>query len=80
MSSLSCAIPMRGLLRLSLHVGILIIGSTKLFLRNLVNPWMIVLLVLSPLSVAYVLMVLLHTLIMNVLSICYMHLMIIFGA
>jgi hypothetical protein len=71
---------MRGLLRLSLHVGILIIGSTKLSLRNLVNPWMIVLLVLSPLSVAYVLMVLLHTLIMNVLSICYMRLMIIFGA
>jgi hypothetical protein len=30
MSDLSCAIPMRGLLRLSLHVGILIIGSTKL--------------------------------------------------
>jgi hypothetical protein len=41
---------------------------------------MIVLLVLSPLLVAYVLVVLFHTLIMNVLSNCYMHLMIIFGA
>jgi hypothetical protein len=37
MSSLSCAIPMRGLLRLSLHVEIFIIGSTRLSLRNLVN-------------------------------------------
>jgi hypothetical protein len=34
----------------------------------------------SPLSVAYVLVVILHTLIMNVLSSCYMHWMIIFGA
>jgi hypothetical protein len=37
MFGLSCAIPMRDLLRLSLYVGILIIGSTKLSLRNLVN-------------------------------------------
>jgi hypothetical protein len=41
---------------------------------------MTALLGLSPLSVAYVLVVLLHILIMNVLSSCYMHLMIIFGA
>jgi hypothetical protein len=40
----------------------------------------IALLILSPLSVAYVLMVLLHTLTMNVLSSYYMPLMIIFGA
>jgi hypothetical protein len=80
MSGLSCAIPMRGLLRLSLHIGILIIGSTKLSLRNLVNPWMIALLILSPLSVAYILVVLLHTLTMNMQSSCYMRLMIIFGA
>jgi hypothetical protein len=71
---------MRGLLRLSLHIGILIIGSTKLSLRNLVNPWMIALLILSPLSVAYILVVLLHTLTMNMQSSCYMRLMIIFGA
>jgi hypothetical protein len=80
MSGLRCAIPMRGLLRLSLHIGILIIGSTKLSLRNLVNPWMIALLILSPLSVAYILVVLLHTLTMNMQSSCYMRLMIIFGA
>jgi hypothetical protein len=80
MSSLSCAIHMRDLLRLSLHVGILIIGSTKLSLRNLVNHLMIALLVLSPLSVAYVLVVLLHTLTMSMLRSCYMRLMIIFGA
>jgi hypothetical protein len=71
---------MRGLLRLSLHVGILVIGSIKHSLKNLMNPWMIDLLVLSPLSVAYILVVLLHTLTMNMLSSCYMYLMIIFGA
>jgi hypothetical protein len=80
MFGLNCAIPIRGLLRLSLYVGILIIGSTKLSLRNLVNLWMIVLLVLNPLPVAYILVVLLNTMIMNVLSSCYMRLMIIFGA
>jgi hypothetical protein len=80
MSGLNCAIPIRGLLRLSLYVGILIIGSTKLSLRNLVNLWMIVLLVLNPLPVAYILVVLLNTMIMNMLSSCYMRLMIIFGA
>jgi hypothetical protein len=41
---------------------------------------MIVLLGLSPSSVAYGLVVLLHTLIMNVLRNCYMCLMIIFEA
>jgi hypothetical protein len=71
---------MRAPLRLSFHVEILITGSIRPFLRNLVNRWMIVLLGLSPLSVGYVLVVLLHTLIMNVLSSYYMHLMIIYGA
>jgi hypothetical protein len=46
---LNCAIPMRALLRLSFLVKILIIGSTILFLRNLVNLLMIALLGLSPL-------------------------------
>jgi hypothetical protein len=41
---------------------------------------MTALLGLSSLSTAYVLVVLLHTLIMNVLSSCYMHLMIVYGA
>jgi hypothetical protein len=45
---LSCAIPMMVLLRLSLHVEILIIDSTKLSLRNLVNLLMTALLDLSP--------------------------------
>jgi hypothetical protein len=80
MSGLSYAILMRAPLRLSLHVEILIIGSTRLFLRNLVNGLMIVLLGLSPSSVAYVLVVFLHTLIMSVLSSCYMCLMIMYGA
>jgi hypothetical protein len=35
MSDLSCAIPMRALLRLSLHVEILIIGNIRFSLRNL---------------------------------------------
>jgi hypothetical protein len=39
---LNCAIPMRALLRLSFLIKILIIGNTKLFLRNLVNLLMIV--------------------------------------
>jgi hypothetical protein len=70
---------MRALLRLSLHVEILITGSTRLFLRNLVNRLMITLLALSRLLVAYVLVVLLHIMIMNVLNNCYMLLMILFG-
>jgi hypothetical protein len=68
MSGLSCPIPMRVLLRLSLPIRILIIDSTKLSLRNLVNLWMIALLDLSRLYVTYVLVVLLLTLTMNVLN------------
>jgi hypothetical protein len=71
---------MRASLRLSLHVEMLIIDSNRLFLRNLVNRLIIALLGLSPLSVVYVLMVLFHILIMNVLSSCYMRLMIMYGA
>jgi hypothetical protein len=77
---LSCAILMRAPLRLSLHIEILIIGSTRLFLRNLMNRLMIVLLGLSPLSIVYVIVVLLHIPIMNMLSSCYMHLMTMYGA
>jgi hypothetical protein len=77
---LSCAILMRAPLRLSLHIEILIIGSTRLFLRNLMNRLMIVLLGLSLLSIVYVIVVLLHIPIMNMLSSCYMHLMTMYGA
>jgi hypothetical protein len=80
MFDLNCATPMRALLRLSLHVEILITGSTRLFLRNLVNHLMIALLALSPLSVAYVLVVLLLILTMNMLNNFSMCLMILFGA
>jgi hypothetical protein len=80
MSGLSCATLMRAQLRLSLHVEILITGSTRLFLRNLVNLLMIALLALSRLLAAYILVVLLHTLIMNMLNNCYMLLMILCGA
>jgi uncharacterized membrane protein YjdF len=37
MCDLNCAILMKALLKLSLHIRILIISSTKLSLRNLVN-------------------------------------------
>jgi hypothetical protein len=80
MFGLSCATHMWVLLRLSLHVEIHITCSTRLFLRNLVNLLMIALLALSRLLAAYVLVVLLHTLIMNVLNNCYMLLMILCGA
>jgi hypothetical protein len=80
MSSLSCVTLMRALLRLSLNVEILITGSTRLFLRNLVNLLMIALLSLSRLLAAYIIVVLLHTLIMNVLNNCYMLLMVLCGA
>jgi hypothetical protein len=76
----SCAILVMALLRLSLPIRIRTIGNIRLLLRNLVNPWMTLLLVLSLLSVFYILVVLLHTLTMNVLSSCYMRLMVIFGA
>jgi hypothetical protein len=74
MSGLSCA------LRLSLHVEILITDSPRLFLRNLVNRLMIALLVLSRLLAAYVHVVLLLILIMNVLNNCCMLLMTLCGA
>jgi hypothetical protein len=80
MFDLSCATHMRALLRLSLHVEILITDSTRLFLRNLESPLMIALLALSRLLAAYVHMVLLLILIMNVLNNCYMLLMILYGA
>jgi hypothetical protein len=76
----SCAILMRALLTLSLHIEIPITDSTRLFLRNLESPLMIVLLVLSPLSVAYILVVLLLILTMNVLNNFSMRLMILYGA
>jgi hypothetical protein len=66
-------------MRLSLHVEILITGSTRLFLRNLVNRLMIALLALSPLSVAYILVVHLLILTMNVLNNISMRLMILCG-
>jgi hypothetical protein len=71
---------MRALLRLSLRVEILITDSTRLFLRNLESLLMIVLLALSLLLAAYVHVVLLLILIMNVLNNCYMLLMIPCGA
>jgi hypothetical protein len=80
MFDLSCEIHMRALLRLSIHVEILITGSTRIFLRNLVNLLMIDLLALSRLLAAYVLVVLLHILIINVLNNCCMLLMILFEA
>jgi hypothetical protein len=80
MFGLSYATHMRALLRLCFHIETLITNSTRLFLRNLESPWMIALLTLSSLLAAYVLVVLLHTLTMNVLSSCYMRLRILFGA
>jgi hypothetical protein len=71
---------MRGLLRLSLYIEILKISSTKLSLRNLVNHWMIALLVLSLLSLAYVLVVHLLILATNVLNNFSIHLMILYEA
>jgi hypothetical protein len=71
---------MRVLLRLSLHIEILITGSTRLFLRNLVNRLMIALLDLSRLLVAYVHVTLLLILIMSVLNNYCMLLMILFVA
>jgi hypothetical protein len=71
---------MRVLLRLSLHIEIPITDSTRLFLRNLVNHLMIALLALSRLLAAYVHVVLLLILIMNVLNNCCMLLMTLFRA
>jgi hypothetical protein len=80
MFGLSCATHMITLSRLSLHVEILITSSIRLFLRNLVNLLMIALLTLSRLLATYVLVVILHILIMNVLNNYCMLLMILFGA
>jgi hypothetical protein len=77
---LSCETLMRTLMRLSLHVEILITGSTKLSLRNLESLLMIDLLALSLLLAAYIHVVLLLILIMNVLNNCCMRLMILCGA
>jgi hypothetical protein len=52
MFGLSCETPMRALVRLSLHVDIFITSSTRLSLRNLESPLMIVLLALSLLLAA----------------------------
>jgi hypothetical protein len=54
--------------------------QSKTFTQKLGESLMTVLLILSLVSVAYILVVLLHTLTMNVLSSCYMRLMIMFGA
>jgi hypothetical protein len=75
----SYAIPMRVFLRLSLHVEILITDSTRLSLRNLVNHLMIALLALSRLLAAYVHVVPLLILIMNVINNCCMLLMTLCG-
>jgi hypothetical protein len=80
MCSLSSVTPMMALLRLSLHVEILITGSTRLFLRNLESLLLIVLLILSRLLAAYVYVVLLLILIMNVLNNYCMLLMTLCGA
>jgi hypothetical protein len=80
MSGLSCATPMMALLRLSLHVEIVITGSTILSLRNIESSLMIALLALSLLLEAYVHVVLLLIMIMNVLNNCCMLLMILYGA
>jgi hypothetical protein len=71
---------MRALLRLSFYEEILITGSTRLSLRNLESPLMIALVVLSRLLVAYVHVVLLLILIMNVLNNYCMLLMTLCGA
>jgi hypothetical protein len=80
MFGLSYATHMRALLRSSLHIEILITDNIRLFLRNLETPLMIALLVLSRLLAAYVHVVLLLILIMNVLNNCCMLLMTLCGA
>jgi hypothetical protein len=70
---------MRARLKLNLLVRIRTIGNIRYFLKNLKSPWMIALLDLSLLSVAYVLVVLLLILTMNVLNNCCMPWMIMFG-
>jgi hypothetical protein len=67
-------------MRLSLHVEIPITDSTRLSLRNLESPLMIALLALSLLLAAYVHVVLLLILIINVLNNCCMLWMTLCGA
>jgi hypothetical protein len=80
MFGLNCATLMMALLKLSLHVEILITCSNKLSLRNLKSLLMIALLALSLLLAAYVHVILLLILIMNVLNNYCMLLMILYGA
>jgi hypothetical protein len=80
MFGLRCATLMRALLRLTLHIEILITDSTRLSIRNLESPLMIALLILSRLLAAYVHVVLLLILIMNVLNNYCMLLMTLCGA
>jgi hypothetical protein len=80
MYDLSYSTHMRALLRLSLHIEIPITDSTRLSLRNLESLLMIALLALSRLLAAYVHVVLLLILIMNVLNNCCMLLMTLCGA
>jgi hypothetical protein len=77
---LICATHMRAFLRLSLHIEIRITDSTRLSVRNLASPLMIALLALSQLLAAYVHVVLLLILIMNMLNNCCMLFMILYGA
>jgi hypothetical protein len=80
MFGLSCATHMRALLRLSLHTEISITDSTRLSLRNLKSPLMIALLALCLLLAAYVHVVLLLILIINMLNNCWMLWMTLCGA
>jgi hypothetical protein len=80
MFDLNCVTHMRALMRLSLHVEIPITDSTRLSLRNLESPLMIALLALSLLLAAYVHVVLLLILIINVLNNCCMLWMTLCGA
>jgi hypothetical protein len=79
MSGLNCATLMRAHLKLNLLTRIHTTGNIRCFIRNLESSWMIDLLDLSLLLVAYVFVVLLLILIMNVLNNCCMLLMIMFG-
>jgi hypothetical protein len=79
MFGLSFTTHMMALLRLSLHVEIPITDSTKLFLKNLESPLMIALIALSRLLAAYIHVVLLPILIMNMLNNCCMLLMTLCG-
>jgi hypothetical protein len=80
MSGLNCATLMRARPKLNLLIRICTIDNIRRFLKNLKSPWMIALLDLILLLVAYVLVVLLNILIMNVLSSCCMLLIILSGA